>query len=224
MKYCIAFSVVLIFISCINQEEFQEVKPSAKVLATNESKLLVKLDFDASLMSELRQQTESDLVQLASIDDETSDILDSSYNGAFTVCKEEKAATIVNTLKEKFRKHGYLIFSTEDSNGSVGIAVIKGSNDLEILHYRKPNGINYDLESKDILNKIARWKEKYGLSIIGCSGSWVEIQFHRLPDDLDAFTEEVYAFCPDIVDQGVLSIENLKEYIKETGGLWLWWD
>ena len=36
-------------------------------------------------------------------------------------------------MKEKFRKHGYLIFSTEDNDGSIGIAVIKGSNDLEIL-------------------------------------------------------------------------------------------
>ena len=95
---------------------------------------------------------------------------------------------------------------------------------MEILQYRKTNGINYALESGDVLNKITNWKEKYGLSIIGCSGSWVEIKFHRLPDDLDSFAKEVYEFCPDSVDQGLESIKNLKEYIKEMEGLWLWWD
>ena len=51
-----------------------------------------------------------------------------------------------------------------------------------------------------------------------------DLDFKKLPSDLDAFSEEVYEFCPDSVDQGVGEVENLKELIKEMNGIWLWWD
>ena len=41
---------------------------------------------------------------------------------------------------------------------------------------------------------------------------------------MDAFANEVYEFCPDAVDQGVGSIDELKKAITEMQGLWLWWD
>ena len=41
---------------------------------------------------------------------------------------------------------------------------------------------------------------------------------------MDPFAKEVYTFCPDVVDQGVGSIEALEEAIKEMHGVWLWWD
>jgi hypothetical protein len=50
------------------------------------------------------------------------------------------------------------------------------------------------------------------------------LKFDKLPSDLDAFSKEVYKFCPDSVDQGVGTVENLKPAIKEMNGLWLWWD
>ncbi|WP_410795624.1 DUF4253 domain-containing protein [Parabacteroides sp. FAFU027] len=71
---------------------------------------------------------------------------------------------------------------------------------------------------------MSEWKAKYGLIIIGCSGDWLQIEFDKLPTDLDAFAKEVYEFCPDSVDQGVGTIDKLKQTIKEMKGVWLWWD
>lgn len=34
----------------------------------------------------------------------------------------------------------------------------------------------------------------------------------------------MYEFCPDIVEQGTESIEELVEEIKKTKKLFLWWD
>jgi hypothetical protein len=101
---------------------------------------------------------------------------------------------------------------------------LKGSNDLEILRYRKTDACNYDYENEDIIAKIAEWDQQYGLVILGCGRDWLELEFKKLPEDLNAFAEEVYAFCPDSVDQGVGEVENLKEVIEETRGVWLWWD
>ena len=128
------------------------------------------------------------------------------------------------TLKAKFRAQGYLVFVFEGENNVSGLAAIKGTDELEILRYRRTDGINYDLENEDIVKKVSEWKAKYGLIVIGCSRDWLHVEFDNLPDDLNAFAKEVYAFCPDAVDQGVGSLEALSQAIKEMKGVWLWWD
>jgi len=196
----------------------------AKSLTPKETELINKLDFNIELMTELKKETKNELIQLPAIDQETADILDEYYNGIHSNISEEKANIIVKKLKEKFRKNGYLIFVFNGENDSKSIGVIKGTNDLDILRYRRTDGINHDYENEDIVKKIWEWNDKFGLTVIGCGRDWLELEFKKLPADLDAFSEEVYEFCPDSVDQGVGEVENLKLMIKEMNGIWLWWD
>ncbi|MGQ0423169.1 DUF4253 domain-containing protein, partial [Bacillus sp. HC-Mk] len=55
---------------------------------------------------------------------------------------------------------------------------------------------------------------------------WVDAIFSALPTDeeMQSFAQEMYEFCPDIVEQGTESIEELVEEIKKTKKLFLWWD
>jgi hypothetical protein len=46
----------------------------------------------------------------------------------------------------------------------------------------------------------------------------------KLPADTQAFARDVYEFCPDIVDQGVGSVEAQEESIRDSGQVYLWWD
>jgi hypothetical protein len=196
----------------------------AKNLSPKETELVNKLDFNIELMKELKKETKNGLVQLPAIDQETADVLDEFYNGIYASVSEEKANSIVKKLKEKFRVKGYLIFAFTKEEDSKYIGVIKGTNDLDILRYRRTDGINHDYENDDIVAKISEWNERFGLTVIGCGRDWLELEFKKLPTDLDAFSEEVYEFCPDSVDQGVGEVENLKALIKEMNGIWLWWD
>jgi hypothetical protein len=196
----------------------------AKNLTPKETELVNKLDFNIELMTELKKETKSELIQLPAIDQETADILDEFYSGIHSNVSEDKANSIVKNLKEKFRKNGYLIFVFTGEEDSKSIGVIKGTNDLDILRYRRTDGINHDYENEDVVKKISEWNDKFGLTVIGCGRDWLELEFKKLPTDLVAFSEEVYEFCPDSVDQGVGEIENLKKLIKEMHGIWLWWD
>lgn len=194
-------------------------------LTKTETELLNKLTFKTELLTELKSLTKTELKQLPAIDQETGDVLDDQfYNGIFSETTEEKAVEFVTKLKTKYRENGYLIFVFEGEDDKKNVAVIKGTDDLEILHYRRTDGINYDLENEDVVKKISEWKSKYGLIVIGCSRDWLQIEFEKLPTDIDTFAQEVYEFCPDSVDQGVGTIDKLKEAIKEMTGLWLWWD
>ncbi|SHM82977.1 DUF4253 domain-containing protein [Polaribacter sp. KT 15] len=196
----------------------------AKNLSPKETELVNKLGFEIELIKELKKETKNELIQLPGIDQETGDILEQFHNGINSITSEEKGNSIVRKLKEKFRKKGYLIFVYTGIDDLRSIGIIKGKNDLDILRYRRTDGINHDLENQDIVSKISEWNDKFGLNIIGCGRDWLELEFKKMPADLDEFSKEVYEFCPDSVDQGVGEIENLKLMIKQMNGLWLWWD
>lgn len=194
-------------------------------LTQTETDLLKKIDFNTELATELKDLTNKDFKQLPAIDEETGDVLNGKYfNGVYSETTENKAIDYVKKLKSKYRENGYLIFVFESEDNKKNVAVIKGKDDLEILRYRRTDGINHDLENDDVVKKIFEWNSKYGLIVIGCSRDWLQVEFERLPTDLDAFAKEVYEFCPDSVDQGVGTIDKLKEVIKEMKGVWLWWD
>jgi hypothetical protein len=61
---------------------------------------------------------------------------------------------------------------------------------------------------------------------VGADYNWIDANFIVLPTDqeMKSFAQEMYDFCPDIVEQGSGSIEELIEEIKETKKLALWWD
>src|SRR5690606_4444536 len=194
-------------------------------LTQAETKLLNELNFKTELFAELKTLTKNELKQLPAIEQETGDVLsDDFYNGVFSETTEEKAIQFVKSLKPKFKENGYLIFVYEGEDDKKNVAVIKGQDELDILRYRRTDGINHDLENEDVVNKIAEWKSKYGLIVIGCSRDWLQVEFDKLPTDIDVFANEVYEFCPDAVDQGVGTIDNLKQAIIEMKGVWLWWD
>lgn len=195
-----------------------------KDLLPKETELMNKLDFNIELMKELKKETNNELVQLPAIDQESGEVSSELYNGVHSSISEEKANSIVKKLKEKFRTKGYLIFVYTGEEDSKSIAVIKGTNDLDILRYRRTDGVNHDYANEDIVAKLSEWNDKFGLTVIGCGRDWLEVEFKKLPTDLDAFSQEVYKFCPDSVDQGVGEVSNLKFMIQQMNGIWLWWD
>ena len=186
--------------------------------------LLTKLNFDVEIFADIKSSLDSNLKQLPAIDKETGEVLSEKYAGVYAPMVEERAIELVKANKEKFRSRGYLIFMMEGENDSRILSVIKGTDELDILRYRRTDGINYGLTNADVVSKIAEWKDKYGIVVLGCSRDWLQIEFNRLPANLDEFADEVYKFCPDSVDQGVGDVSALKLAIQEMNGLWLWWD
>jgi hypothetical protein len=194
-------------------------------LVKTESDLLTEINFESALMAEVKKATGNELKQLPGIDQETGDVFnDKYYDGIYSETTENKAVECVKRLKSKFREKGYLIFLFEGEDDKKHVAVIKGNDDLDILRYRRTDGINYGLENDDIVQKISEWKSKYGLIVIGCDRDWLHVEFDNMPANLDEFADEVYKFCPDSVDQGVGTIDKLKQAIMEMKGVWLWWD
>ncbi len=212
MKKIVAFGICLILLcGCIKKNN----------LSSSEEKILNEIGFDKELVIEVKSLIKSDFKQLPAIDQETGDIKkDKYYDGIYF----EKYNDNYIKIKEKLEKNNYRVFLFETNYPEKHVAIIKGRDKFDILKYRRTDGINYGLETEDIIDKITEWDKKYEIDIIGCSRDWVLIKLNKLPQNLDEFSKEVCEFCPDIVDQGVGSLENLKKSIKKDRELFLWWD
>lgn len=60
---------------------------------------------------------------------------------------------------------------------------------------------NYDLMTADILEKLEQWDQTYGISMSDVEDDCFTVTFHSLPPDLSQLADEIYDFCPDVVDQ-----------------------
>ena len=64
------------------------------------------------------------------------------------------------------------------------------------------NGCNYDIMTDDIISQLKAWSELCQFEITEIAEDRLELQFITLPDDLKAFCQNIYQFCPDTIDQG----------------------
>ncbi len=196
----------------------------ANDLTPKEKELVNKLNFDLELMTILKNETLNELTQLPNIDNETGEVSDGLFEGIHSKIIKDDNYKVVKKLKEQFKNKGYLIFVFTDNDDNYSVAVIKGNDEIEIVKYRRTDGINHEIENKDVVEKLVKWKSKNEFNILGCGRDWLQFEFKNLPTDLNKFSKEAYEFCPDIVDQGLGDVKSLKEAIIEMNGLYLWWD
>lgn len=72
-----------------------------------------------------------------------------------------------------------------------------------------------------------QWYEQFGAELAVMTGSTVEFSVSRPPQTREAaltLAEEQYIYCPDIVEQGLSSIEALAAAILGSKIWYFWWD
>lgn len=193
------------------------------MMSSSEMAVCKSSAFDAELAELIKDETKNEVVQIPQVN-ELGEMIDCMGAGICSLVEEDQGLAFVEKQKERFRAKGYLLFVFEDGDNRYFVASIKGSDDLDILRWRKTNGINHGHENGDIVAKLAGWKKAFGFVVLGVGMDWTHLKFDRMPDDVAAFANEVYEFCPDSVDQGAGDVESLAEMINGMHGVYLWWD
>jgi hypothetical protein len=131
----------------------------------------------------------------------------------------------LRALRAQLAGTGYAAYLHDDrfGQGPDKIAIIKGG-DEDYLAIVRTDGINYDLDHPRVMARYRQWKKQYGLKLRGAGHDWLEAEFVKPPRDWKQFAEEVYAFCPDVVDQGTGTAEALATEMQKSGTVYLWWD
>ena len=126
--------------------------------------------------------------------------------------------------KDYFKEKGYQLFYFDDDDHKFYLGAIKSNDEMDILRWRGTNGINYDHTNQDIINKLEEWGKENPVRIVGVSFDWILFNFEHPVKDVEQLAKEVYDFCPDVVEQGVGTMDELKHFIKKENGIYLWWD
>jgi hypothetical protein len=74
---------------------------------------------------------------------------------------------------------------------------------------------------------LRSWRERFGAELIGLSHDVMNIRVNTRPEMRDAaldLAREQYAYCSDIVDQGVQTLSALAAVLMQSDWWYFWWD
>jgi len=139
---------------------------------------------------------------------------------------KNRGEAVLAKLRKELKGTGHAVYLLDQGFGfgPDSIAVLDDSDPYEYLRIVRINGINYDIDHPEVIERYRRWDDLYGLNLIGAGMDWLHAEFTTPPSDWNAFAREVYEFCPDVVDQGAGSVEALSLELQSLNGVYLWWD
>jgi hypothetical protein len=71
---------------------------------------------------------------------------------------------------------------------------------------------------------LRSWEERFDALPVALGFDTLHLAIRRAPADADETAAEVYAFCPDIIDQGIGSVEELAATMIPSPYWYFWWD
>lgn len=170
----------------------------------------------------LKKQTKLPLEQMI-FENEYSEI--KKPYGIKSLTTEQNAKKILKEYQNKLISEGKYIFINKFSGNDYYLGLIGNIDDpYKIMEFAETNGINYDLETKDIIKKCKHWDKEFGIQLIGIGFDFCAFEIKNKNINYTKLAAEVYEFCPDIVEQGTETVEALESEIKKEGTIFLWWD
>ena len=116
------------------------------------------------------------------------------------------------------------------------VAVPGGPSELVLVPTRAPwvvpellgwdGAVNHDVLGREHTAVLGRWHGLFGAELVGLSRDVMTLLVARPPATPEArlaAATEVYAYCPDAVEQGVGTLDALTELTAGPGWA-LWWD
>ena len=229
---------VLIFflLSVIGCNKVRNTDPTIVIkhdkITSADKSVIDSLGIDQDILILIRNFTDASITPLQRSFNIYSDSLKTvetivkNHTGFSFNAEQNEARDIVLQLKGQLKAKGYLIYISAIHFGYEPdqVTVLKGMDQFDILRIEETDAINYGLENGDVIAKLKEWDKAHHFEIIAADISRVEAIFIDQPKDLKAFSEELYEFCPDIVDQGTGTVKELELELKRYGILYLWWD
>ncbi|MCF8254131.1 MAG: DUF4253 domain-containing protein [Bacteroidia bacterium] len=195
---------------------------SADLLTDNEKQLCKNANLseeDGMLLKKLTQRP----IEVLKFEQEYSEI--EKPNAICSLTSEENAEKIVLDNLEHFKKQGKYIFIFGIAQNGYIVGLTGATSDpYKLMELAETNGINYDIETNNIIERYKKWDNEFGIIPIGIGPDFCECKIKNRNIDFKKLAQEVYEFCPDVVDQGTETVDALEEEMKRTGTIYLWWD
>lgn len=106
----------------------------------------------------------------------------------------------------------------------VEVVIGHGKSQFDILRIAASDAVNYGMGTEDLIRQLQQWDAEFGIDIFQAETDTIQLKLKSKPHDPHGFAQAVYKFCPDIVDQGTGSVDQLEAAILESQQVYLWWD
>lgn len=149
--------------------------------------------------------------------------------GYSVIVPVESAEKLLESIRAQVPS-GYVAFVGTTNNlddpkiNGAEIVVAPGQDQFDIVRLAATDAVNYDKTTDQIIEELRRWDSQFGIDIWQAETDTVQLKLKSIPTDLPKFSQGLYEFCPDIVDQGVGDIESLQAAVKQERAIFLWWD
>lgn len=100
------------------------------------------------------------------------------------------------------------------------VVFVASSDPFEVIRVADVDPANHGLAAEDVVAQLTRWHAQHGVEIVAADTETLVFRFLRLPDDLDALTQEIVEFCPDLEE----TFEMEPDALAKSAWVWLWWD
>lgn len=84
------------------------------------------------------------------------------------------------------------------------------------LREKQTQAPNYDLETTAIIEQLQTWDRNYGIVLSEVEHDRLVVVFQQLPADLNSLAQEIYQFCPDVIDQHFGCFDQFFEHSSAT--------
>lgn len=192
------------------------MKNSEVSLTENEIELCSQIDFDENIALIVKKiSNSSGISQLAECLESEEDLV---VNGITIDVDEEDAYEVIDKLWEALDDNGYIAFYCERNYGDEPdkIGVIKSEDELDILRIMKPEGVDGDPTSEEIMAKINEWRLRYPMRLIGADFNWVEIVLSSDITNIKDLTNEINELWPEVVENTADDYEEFVQYVEES--------
>lgn len=208
----------------------QNEQKKTTTLLSEEKTILQELQFDNEVALLLKNESKNPIKRLTTINEYGNEPEDNKtkLEGISTAAPTADAKKIIEKLYSPLKKKGYIIFLSESNfglqNSDDQIGVVKTNDQFKIIEMKETNGANYDINTDAVIAKLKAWDKLYNLKLTGADFDWFEVKLLNPPTNMKSLADEVYAFCPDVVDQGVGTVKKLEEELQQNKTIYCWWD
>ncbi|MDJ0910688.1 MAG: DUF4253 domain-containing protein [Woeseiaceae bacterium] len=180
---------------------------------------------------ELMRDTIERLSGLASRDYMTFDFgRERDSSAVSVVVAESQAMELVGQIRAEL-PDGFIAFAgtylwlgDEVHERKIEVVIAEGRNQYDILRLARSDAVNHGMMTEDLIAWFQAREEEIEIDIWQASTDLIQATVLSGPKDMDSFVDDLYAFCPDIVDQGSGNKDDIRAMVGGYSMLYLWWD
>jgi hypothetical protein len=140
---------------------------------------------------------------------------------------QARVESVLRRAHTNFLARGAYLFRYDQSFGIGGqpdkVGLLPTTNKYDVLAALETNGANFELYTADLIAWLKELEAEQPFILTGIGLDYLEGYFTTPVKDPRALAKRMYKFCPDIVDQGVGTLDALAKELQKQK-LYFWWD